>query len=264
MLVGLVAACAGPSPEHAPGPPARDDAPLPHFPRGMVSITFDDGWIGQVTLALPRLQKRGYKGTFYLVPGWFGTSLDGEAFVTADQAKQLVASGQEIAAHSLDHKTLTQIKEPELHRQIAEGRDALAAALGLDPAAIVDFATPHGAYGPAVLDEARPLFRTHRTGGAYLNTPATDPYLLGGVLLEKSNRDYPGRRREDVAELVHEAARRKLWLILVFHGIVDGKPRRATDEPVAEFDRVLDAIASSGLDVVTVREGAAKLGAPAR
>jgi len=124
---------------------------------------------------------------------------------------------------------------------------------------MVSFATPYGAYDDVVLADSKKLFTSHRSGKAALNTPLTDPQLLGGVLLDISNVNYPGRTIVDVKALIEETAEERLWLLLVFHGVIDGKLFRATDEPVATFDEIMDAIAAANVDVVTVGDAVQKL-----
>jgi peptidoglycan/xylan/chitin deacetylase (PgdA/CDA1 family) len=229
------------------------------FDKGMVTISFDDGWESQVTTALPRLQSRGWKGTFYLVPGWFGTKKDNEPFMTADEAQQLVAAGQEIGDHTVDHQTLTYLDEPSIWHEMSDCRDSLSSLLSIPSESIVSFATPHGAYNDTVISDSRKLFSSHRTGLPYLNTATTDPQLLGGFLINISNVNYPGRRPADIAALIDETREQRLWLILVYHGVIDGPLFRNTDQPVALFDQALDEIAQNGLEVVTIGEGVKKL-----
>ncbi len=241
------------------GPEDTTTAP---FTRGMVSFTFDDGWLGQATIASPKLVERGWKGTFYLVPEWFGTSMDGEAFMTLSGASDLVAAGHEIGDHTMSHATLTNLVEPEVFDEMADCQLSLESTLGLPPGAVANFSTPHGAYNDAVLADARLLFTSHRTGEARLNTPATDPYTLGGVLLEASNLDYPGRTPDDVEDVIQLTAERRSWLILVFHGFVEGELMRVTDQPLDAFDRILDEVAEADVDVVTIAEGVQRMPHP--
>src|SRR5260221_14736811 len=73
-----------------PAPPVQRSAGTPkaiHFVSGMATFTFDDGWIGQADFGAPRLESRGWRGTFYLVPQWFGKKRDREAFMTLEQAR---------------------------------------------------------------------------------------------------------------------------------------------------------------------------------
>ncbi|MFO0617590.1 MAG: polysaccharide deacetylase family protein [Polyangiaceae bacterium] len=226
------------------------------FRRGMVSLTFDDGWVSHATLVAPELTRRGWKGTFYLIPGWFGSDLDGEPFVTTEQARSIAALGHEIGDHTLDHPNLHFIEEPLVLQEIEQGRSELMRLLDLSEDDIVSFAPPHGGYDQRVLDDAAKLGLSCRTIDPHLDDADADPLVLGGFLLGIA---HPDRDPDAIAELVHEAEVDKQWLILVFHGIAEGEIQRRTDEPKADFDRILDSVAAADVDVVTVREGVERL-----
>jgi hypothetical protein len=67
----------------------------PH--RGAVSLTFDDGTESQLAKAIPMMDERRLKGTFYLVP----TGDDWLERLTP--WKEVAAAGHEIGNHSLSH-----------------------------------------------------------------------------------------------------------------------------------------------------------------
>jgi len=223
------------------------------FDHGLVSITFDDGWLGQLTFASPRLAERGWQGTFYLVPSWFGGEKKGEKLVTVEQAQQLIVAGHEIGNHTESHPTLTRLKPPEIQQEMQLGQTHLSEQLGIARDSIVSFATPGGAFNKHVLKSARKLFGSHRTGKAQLNTPDTDPHVLGAYLLQHDNRG--SRDLGWIEQLLQRTADERGWLILVFHDIVDGPAVRGSDEPLEVFEQILDQIEGSGLEVVTVAEG---------
>src|SRR5258708_20961587 len=164
------------------GTPACDIAPSPrpvqrvagsakavHFSSGMVTLTFDDGWIGQADYAAPLLEERGWRGTFYLVPQWFGRHRDGEAFMSVEQARQLPLAGHEIGDHTMTHKHLPTLSSAGIRGQMVECKRFLADKLGIAPEAITSFASPLGDYDDIVLDHAHSLFSSHRTTDPHLN-----------------------------------------------------------------------------------------------
>lgn len=75
-------------------PAGYDVAKWYGFKNGAITYTFDDGTKNQVPIALPLLNKYGFKATFFLVTGW---SPDWNGF------KQAAQSGHEIGSHTVQH-----------------------------------------------------------------------------------------------------------------------------------------------------------------
>jgi len=245
----------------APQPIQRSaGTPRPtHFSYGMVTFTFDDGWVGQADYAAPRLESRGWRGTFYLVPQWFGLRRDHERFMTIDQARAIALAGHEIGDHTMTHPHLPTLSSEDVRREMVECQSFLAEKLGVAPERITSFASPFGDFDSAVVDQARTLFSSHRTTQAVLNTPASDPYALGGVSLGVGHHGRPVESTGNIASFVRQAADEKKWLILLVHGIVDGKPFRPTDFQLSDFDALLDQVDDADLRVVTMEQGVDEL-----
>lgn len=66
---------------------------------------------------------------------------------------------------------------------------------------------------------------------------------------------------DDVAALIEVAGAARGWRILVFHRFLTGPAddRFPPEYPIADFEQVLDHLLASGLDVVTVEEGLARI-----
>jgi len=65
--------------------------------QGGVSLTFDDGMPCHLDVAIPALDERGLKGTFYLMPG------GGDWRQRLDPWRRVAAAGHEIGNHTLSH-----------------------------------------------------------------------------------------------------------------------------------------------------------------
>jgi peptidoglycan/xylan/chitin deacetylase (PgdA/CDA1 family) len=65
-------------------------------------ITIDDGWEDGYTYALPILQQHGFVATYFIITG----RIDHPGFVTSAQLRALVAAGDEIGDHTMDHVDL--------------------------------------------------------------------------------------------------------------------------------------------------------------
>ena len=79
-----------------------DGLPLPPNP---IVITFDDGFLGQVTNALPILQKHGFTATFFVCTGLAGWQTKGQQYATWDQLRQMAQNGFWIEDHTVTDNT---------------------------------------------------------------------------------------------------------------------------------------------------------------
>jgi peptidoglycan/xylan/chitin deacetylase (PgdA/CDA1 family) len=74
----------------------------------VVGITFDDGYLNNLTNALPALKKQGFSSTCYVVDGLLGKTnvwdehigIAQTPLMTAEQLLQWQAGGQEVGAHT--------------------------------------------------------------------------------------------------------------------------------------------------------------------
>ena len=82
---------------------------------GHLAITFDDGYVDNLTTACPALTARNLPACFFLasgyigterVPGWDADANVKRAWMTWDQVRQLRRSGFEIGAHTVNHVNL--------------------------------------------------------------------------------------------------------------------------------------------------------------
>jgi peptidoglycan/xylan/chitin deacetylase (PgdA/CDA1 family) len=88
--------------------------PWRHNHDGAVSLNFDDGYWSQVTNAVPLLNARGLKATFFL--GISGMD------VPWDQWRQLAEQGYEIGSHTINHPDLTRLSDSELRYELSESQ----------------------------------------------------------------------------------------------------------------------------------------------
>ena len=114
--------------------------------RGMVGITFDDGYVSVVEEALPQLQHRGFTATAYVVSGRLGGTNawdDGPSWplMSADVVGKLAAAGIEIGSHGSMHVPLAGASAAQLAAEVGASRAALAALVGAE---IRGFAYPFG------------------------------------------------------------------------------------------------------------------------
>lgn len=79
--------------------------------QGAISLSFDDGYPSHIKLAVPNLDRRGLKATFYLTPKGSGKGILGLSWRRYLQRWLPVSrTGHEIGNHSLNHSCSLNIK----------------------------------------------------------------------------------------------------------------------------------------------------------
>ncbi len=82
---------------------------------GHLAITFDDGYLDNLTIASPLLTERNLPACFFVatgyigtdrVPGWDADTNVQQAWMTWDQVRQLRDAGFEVGAHTVNHVNL--------------------------------------------------------------------------------------------------------------------------------------------------------------
>ena len=118
-----------------------DGAPLPDKP---IAITFDDGWVQQITNTLPVLLRHHFKATYYIVVNVTGRRA---ANMTWDQLRQLRDAGMWIGSHTLSHGYLPGMSDTRLRDELLKSKQILEQQLGIP---ITTLAYPGGAFNARV------------------------------------------------------------------------------------------------------------------
>lgn len=126
----------------------------------VVGITFDDGYLNNLTHALPELQKHGFSSTCYAVSALAGKTnawdqANGIAqtpLMTAAQMRQWTAGGQEIGSHTQNHVSLPAMTDTTAVEEIGKGKDELEQLVG---ARVEHFCYPYGHYESRHVDMVR-------------------------------------------------------------------------------------------------------------
>jgi peptidoglycan/xylan/chitin deacetylase (PgdA/CDA1 family) len=122
--------------------------------RGLVGLTFDDGYQDFVTYAMPVLQQYGFTATAFVLAGRLGghNAWDSpgpyKALLTADQVCQAAKSGMEIGSHGLDHVALPEADDTRLSAETVRSRAILQELIGQQ---VRGFCYPYGHVDARVL-----------------------------------------------------------------------------------------------------------------
>lgn len=149
-----------------------------------VALTFDDGGASALATAA-RLERRGWRGHFYITTARIGTP----GFLSRSEVAELAERGHAVGSHSHTHPTyMGRLAAGEIEREWRESRECLAELLGVEPAAASvpggyvsgDVVRCAAAAGYRVLLTSEPTVRTRRVGellvlGRYTIWATTDP-----------------------------------------------------------------------------------------
>lgn len=125
----------------------------------VVGITFDDGYLNNLTHALPVLARSGFSSTCYAVSGLAGQTnrwdenlgIAQTPLMDAAQMRQWVAGGQEIGSHTRTHVKLTGMDDAASLAEIVAGRTDLESMVGQP---VRHFCYPYGHFEPRHVDMA--------------------------------------------------------------------------------------------------------------
>ena len=117
----------------------------------VAGITFDDGYLNNLTHALPVLLKHGFSSTCYAVSSLLGkTNIWDEQIGIAQtplmnesELRQWISGGQEIGSHTRSHINLLESDDEICAEEILQGRIELEAVLN---APVNHFCYPYGRY----------------------------------------------------------------------------------------------------------------------
>ena len=91
------------------------------LPPRSVILTFDDGKEDALRLVLPALQKRGMRGTFFVITGAVGQP----GYLTWDGVRALAAAGMEIGSHTVTHARLADLGGDRVDAELRQSRAEL-------------------------------------------------------------------------------------------------------------------------------------------
>jgi peptidoglycan/xylan/chitin deacetylase (PgdA/CDA1 family) len=135
------------------------------------AITFDDGWDDGYTYALPILQKHGFVGTFFVIAG----RIDHPGFLSSAHLLALIAAGDEIGDHTMDHTELSSVGTSRMAFEVDAAAARIAQVTGFWPESL---AYPYGGVNArvsSVVAQCRQLRMAVLDGPLKMTYPAPSP-----------------------------------------------------------------------------------------
>ena len=182
-------------------PDEYEIAPWHGWKQGAITYSFDDGCLGQLTSAIPSLDKYEFKATFNLVTQWV-TDWSGW--------KQAAQEGHEIASHTVTHPNLNDAGESEL----SESKEIIEKNIGQECVTIV--------YPYCVLGDKKAISRYYISGrtcdGQFISSNPKDMFDISSMVIGDTTQNNNVMALNNLADT---AVRQNKWVVFLIHGIDD-------------------------------------------
>ncbi|WP_329225446.1 polysaccharide deacetylase family protein [Streptomyces sp. NBC_00111] len=175
--------------------------------RGLVGLTFDDGYADFVDEALPVLRAHGCTATVFVLPGRPGGSNTWDPLgprrplLTEEGIRTVAAAGMEVGSHGMLHQDLTALPDDELREETHGSRDALRRILRQEPAG---FCYPYGTADLRVAGSVRDAGYAY--GCALVPGSLAGPLALPRTHVSHADRGARLRAKEVRHRLRHRSA----------------------------------------------------------
>jgi peptidoglycan/xylan/chitin deacetylase (PgdA/CDA1 family) len=151
--------------------------PLPPQP---IVVSFDDGFVGQYTHALPVLSALHWPGVLNLKV----SALASRYALPAWRVRDMLAAGWELDAHSITHPDLTHVDDARLWREVNGSRTELQRMFHVP---VEFFCYPSGRYNARVIAVVVRAGYLGATTTAYDLARPHDVYTLGRIRVDGSD-----------------------------------------------------------------------------
>lgn len=142
-----------------------------------ISFTYDDGMLCQYTDVAPELEKRGFRGTFWIIGQNMGRVDPEYPWMTWDQVADLSHRGHEMANHTWSHPSLPSLSPEEVAEEVSRCDSMLEVVTGRRT---LSLAYPYNAMSPEVVqicEQGRVGTRTFQVGHGEANSFITPDSL---------------------------------------------------------------------------------------
>jgi peptidoglycan/xylan/chitin deacetylase (PgdA/CDA1 family) len=118
--------------------------------RGLIGITFDDGYEDFLSAALPTLERLGFSATVFVVAGMLGKENTWQhrsgprlqlRLVEANGVREISERGMEVGSHTITHPRLSGLDPETLVYEVSDSRRVLSEIVG---APVEGFCYPYG------------------------------------------------------------------------------------------------------------------------
>ena len=213
--------------------------------QAIVSFTFDDVPKSAFENALPLLEKRGFKGTWYVCGGYLGEMFDGKLNLSEDDVYKLVELDHEIGCHTYGHLSLWKTKEQDLIKDLDKNKEVLEHITGAGK--IISFAYPYGRVGYRIKDVIKDSYSIARGTKGIANIGRTDLYELSAVSL---CNEYLSINR--IRGYLEDTIEKKGWIIFYTHEVETNYGKYGCSPEY--YQRLLDLVEDYKMKTMSVKD----------
>ena len=216
--------------------------------KGLITITFDDGYYNIYANASPLMETYGFKGVIFAITSTLLSEgiFEGQKTMGIEEVMKLYLNDWDIQSHSVSHTNLAILPTIQKMRELNISYMTLK-RLGFNP---TTFAYPYGAYSSST-EMVAEIYRFGRTIVEGLNDlpneNSSNPYLLA-VIANHFNI-------EEIKERIRMAKEGDQWLILALHGVVESEdslpPQGFGWMTLSDLKEILDEIKTNDVPVKT-------------
>ena len=129
--------------------------------KGLVGLTFDDGYEDFLHIAVPAMERLGFSATVFVVANMLGEENRWKSVhepmprlkvLGAENLREISARGMEVGSHSMTHLMLPGLEPELLEREVNDSRRVLSEALG---ETVEGFSYPYGILDSATVQAVR-------------------------------------------------------------------------------------------------------------
>lgn len=206
--------------------------------KGIVSVSFDDGWESVSTNAATLLDKYHIRSTFYIISDVAAHNVNG--YMSFDDIKRLKRAGHEIGSHSLTHCNQTTLSSADIQENALYSKQLLEQQ-NLGP--IVSFAYPMGQYNETTQNIYKKYYPLIRSSDFGYNDRYFDATNIHSIAIVNTTTD------KDLQAWLMYARQHRLWLVLVYHRVDESGEYNVTSD---QLERQLNIIAHSNLTILPI------------
>ena len=206
-----------------------------------VSVTLDDGLPSQVTYAVPLLNTRNLKGTFFPLANAYQN-------VTWDQWSQIAEQGHEIGSQSVSKPDLTTLSEADLRWELSESQRVINQ--NVPSQSCVSFAYPYGECNDLVQAVTSEYYIAGRASwaseGGEFNYYEDGPSWEAVNFYDVGSQSVPEKQPSisDIDFNLNFAIQTHAWHCMHFHEILDANFFAAVLDDLLSKDIWIDTVGS--------------------
>jgi peptidoglycan/xylan/chitin deacetylase (PgdA/CDA1 family) len=203
--------------------------------KSAVSLTFDDSDPSHLDLAIPELNQRGMRGTFFLIVNRTDRK---------DEWRKALQQGHELGNHTLDHYHAIQLTPNQEESQVEGAQAVLQKTFGVP---IYSFAYPYSEISPGLRKWVEQTSFIARGGyGNYYMEPTTEPDWFN-IPSQVTMTIFPFSVYQN---WVDQDLKYGAWMVFMIHGL-EGTPWGYQPITKKIFEQLLDYIQSKDIWVET-------------